>query len=91
MTASQCEMHFARNLLAWRPRRTSTWSPRVFRTIFAQPDPTAVAPTWNEVRDQLAGRFPKIGTLMDEARPEVLALTAFPDRTGPRSGAPTPW
>jgi len=29
------------------------------------------------VRDQLAGRFPKIGTLMDTARVEVLAVTAF--------------
>ena len=50
----------------------------VFRTIFAQPDPDAVAATWDEVRDQLAARFPKIGPLMDEAKAEVLAFTAFP-------------
>jgi hypothetical protein len=30
----------------------------VFRTVFAQPDATTVAATWEEVRDQLAGRFP---------------------------------
>ena len=29
-------------------------------------------------RDQLAARFPKIGPLMDEAKTEVLAFTAFP-------------
>jgi transposase-like protein len=40
----------------------------VFRTIFVQPDPAAVAATWDEVRDQLATRFPKIGTLMDAAQ-----------------------
>src|SRR5690606_17886205 len=34
--------------------------------------------TWDEVRDQLAGRFPKIGPLMDAAKAEVLAFTAFP-------------
>ena len=29
------------------------------------------------MRDQLAGRFRKIGTLMDAAKAEVLAFTAF--------------
>jgi putative transposase len=50
----------------------------VFRTIFAQPDPDTVAATWDQVRDQLAARFPKIGALMDAGRAEVLAFTAFP-------------
>jgi hypothetical protein len=45
----------------------------VFRTIFAQPNPTAVAASWDEVRDQLAARFPKIGPMMDDAKAEVLA------------------
>jgi hypothetical protein len=31
----------------------------VFRTIFAQPDAATVAATWDEVRDQVGGRFPK--------------------------------
>ena len=50
----------------------------VFRTIFAQPDATTVAATWDEVRDQLAKSFPKVGPLMDDAKAEVLAFTAFP-------------
>jgi transposase-like protein len=50
----------------------------VFRTIFAQPDPDTVTSTWNQVRDQLADRFPKIGPLMDDAKAEVLAFTVFP-------------
>jgi transposase-like protein len=50
----------------------------VFRTVFAQPDATTVAATWDQVRDQLAARFPKIGVLMDGAKTEVLAFTAFP-------------
>ena len=50
----------------------------VFRTIFAQPDPDTVASTWDQVRDQLADRFPKIAVLMDDARAEVLAFSAFP-------------
>jgi putative transposase len=50
----------------------------VFRTIFAQPDPAAVSRAWEQVRDQLAASFPKVGPLMDEAKAEVLAFTAFP-------------
>ncbi|EME65480.1 transposase [Rhodococcus ruber BKS 20-38] len=49
-----------------------------FRTIFAQPDSATDASTWDEVRDQLAGRFPKIGPLMDQAKAEVLAFSTFP-------------
>jgi putative transposase len=62
----------------------------VFRTIFAQPDPNAVAATWDEVRDQLAGRFPKIGTLMDTAKVEVLAFTAFPRAHWPKVWSTNP-
>jgi putative transposase len=50
----------------------------VFRTIFAQRHAEAVSDTWDEVRDQLTRAFPKIGPLMDEAKTEVLAFTAFP-------------
>jgi putative transposase len=50
----------------------------VFRTAFAQPDAAAVAQAWDAVRDQLASTFPKIGPLMDDAKPEVLAFAAFP-------------
>ena len=69
-----------------RPSRATSWhwsqeSHRHGRrggTIFAQPDATTVAATWDQVRDQLAKSFPKIGPLMDEAKSEVLAFTAFP-------------
>jgi putative transposase len=36
----------------------------VFRTIFAQPDREAMATTWEHVRDQLAGRFPKAQSMV---------------------------
>ena len=62
----------------------------VFRTIFAQPNPATVAATWDEVRDQLAGRFPKIGTLMDAAKPEVLAFTNFPRAHWPKIWSTNP-
>jgi putative transposase len=78
-TAHQrCRVHFARNLLALVPKSHTDMVAAVFRTIFAQPDAVTVGATWDEVRDQLAKSFPKIGPLMDEAKAEVLAFTAFP-------------
>jgi Transposase, Mutator family len=78
-TAHQCcWVHFARNLLALVPKTHTDMVAAGFRTIFAKPDAQTVAATWNEVRDQLAARFPRIGPLMDEAKAEVLAFTGCP-------------
>src|SRR5205823_8916689 len=77
--APRRQVHFARNLLAHVPKTHTDMVAAVFRTIFVQPDPATVAASWDEVRGQLAGRFPKIGALMDNAKTEVLAFTAFPD------------
>ncbi|MGI9028839.1 MAG: IS256 family transposase [Ilumatobacteraceae bacterium] len=74
----RCRVHFARNLLALVPKSHQDMVAAVLRTIFAQPDPGTVATTWDQVRDQLADRFPKIGLLMDEAKAEVLAFSGFP-------------
>jgi transposase-like protein len=74
----RCRVHFIRNLLAHVPKAQVDMVAAVFRTIFAQPDPDSMTTTWEQVRDQLAGRFPKIGPLMDDAKAEVLAFNAFP-------------
>ena len=66
-----------------------TWSPRCSAPSSPNPTPPPSRTTWDEVRDQLAESFPKIGPLMDDAKAEVLAFTAFPERTGTRSGRPT--
>jgi putative transposase len=72
------KVHFARNLLAHVAKDKADMVAAMFRTIFAQPDKAAVAAAWDEVRDRLANTFPKIGPLMDDAKTEVLAFTAFP-------------
>jgi putative transposase len=74
----RCRVHFVRNLLALVPKSHHSMAAAVFRTIFAQPDAATVTATWETVRDQLAAAFPRIGPLMDEAKAEVLAFTAFP-------------
>jgi transposase-like protein len=62
----------------------------VFGTIFAQPDAATVAATWDEMRDQLGGRFPKSATLMDAAKADVLAFTAFPRPHWPKIWSTNP-
>jgi putative transposase len=74
----RCRVHFARNLLALVPKSHQDMVAAVFRTIFAQPDPDTVAATWDQVRNQLGARFPKIAALMDAGKAEVLAFTSFP-------------
>jgi putative transposase len=74
----RCRVHFARNLLALVPKSHQDMVAAVFRTIFAQPDPDTVSSTWDQVRDQLGDRFPKIAGLMDDAKAEVLAFSTFP-------------
>jgi len=59
----------------------------LFRTIFAQPDRDAVSAAWEEVRDQPVKTFSKVGPLMDAAKVEVLAFTAFPKAVGARKSA----
>jgi len=86
----RCRVHFARNLLALVPKSHKDMVAAVFRTIFAQPDPATVANTWDTVRDQLARTFPKIGPLMDDAKAEVLAFTAFPRSHWPKVWSTNP-
>jgi putative transposase len=74
----RCRVHFARNLLALIPKSHKDMVAALFRTIFAQPDRDAVSAAWEEVRDQLVKTFSKVGPLMDAAKVEVLAFTAFP-------------
>lgn len=74
----RCRVHFARNLLAMVPKNQMDMVAALFRTIFAQPDAATVAACWEQVRDQLAARLPKIGPYMDDAKAEVLAFAGFP-------------
>jgi len=50
----------------------------MFRTVFAGIDAETVAAQWDHVRATLAERWPKAAALMDSAKAEVLAFSAFP-------------
>ncbi len=74
----RCRVHFARNLLAHVPKGQADYVAAAFRMIFAQPTAEDVVAAWDKTRDELAARFPKLGPLMDNAKAEVTAFTAFP-------------
>ncbi|WP_281965241.1 IS256 family transposase [Serinicoccus marinus] len=74
----RCRVHNIGNVLAHVPKAETEMVAAVFRTIFAQPDLASMARQWDKVRDDLAGRYPKTGPLMDHAKSEVLAFAAFP-------------
>jgi transposase-like protein len=71
-------VHFARNLLAHVPKGQGDYVAAAFRAIFAHANAEEVQAAWEKTRDEFAARFPKLGPLMDEAKAEVLAFTAFP-------------
>jgi putative transposase len=74
----RCRVHFAGNLLAHVPKAQADYVAAAFRAIFAHATPEEVDAAWEKTRDEFAARFPKLGPLMDQAKAEVLAFTAFP-------------
>ena len=90
-TARQrCRVHFIRNLLAVVPRSHQHMAAAVFRTIFAQPDATAVADAWDQVADQLAASSPRWARSWPAPRPRSSPSPPSPGRIGRRSGPLTP-
>lgn len=74
----RCRVHFVRNLLAPVPKAHTEMVAAAFRSIFTLTTPDDVAARWDEVATTLAERFPKAAALMDDAKTDVLAFTAFP-------------
>ncbi|MCL2736032.1 MAG: IS256 family transposase [Propionibacteriaceae bacterium] len=74
----RCRVHFARNLLALFPKTHKGMAAAALRTAFAQPKAPMIADAWDKVRDQLAAVNPKTRPMMDSAKTEVLAFSAFP-------------
>ena len=74
----RCRTHFMTNLLTRVPRRAQPWVATMVRTIYQQPSPDEVHAQLDRVTSQLHDRFPEVASLLDEARPDVLAFSSFP-------------
>jgi putative transposase len=74
----RCRTHFMRNLLAKVPRHAQPLVATLVRSVFEQPDAEHVRAQHARVAGELLERFPDAAVLLDDAREEILAFTAFP-------------
>jgi transposase-like protein len=74
----RCRVHFMRNLHGAVSAKHAPAVTAAVKTVFAHTDPDEVAAQWDTVADSLAGSFPKVAAMMNEAKADVLAFTAFP-------------
>ncbi len=66
------------NLLTRVPKRAQSAVATVVRTIYQQPSPAQTRSQHQRVAAQLAGPFPEVAQLLEEAKEDILAFTAFP-------------
>lgn len=74
----RCRVHFMRNIRAAVAAKHVPPVMAAVKTIFAHTDPVEVATQWDQVTDTFSGSFPKVAALMEAAKHDVLAFTAFP-------------
>jgi putative transposase len=77
-TWQRCRVHFMRNALAHASKGQRQMVAALIRTVFTQETDLDARRQWREVADQLRVKWPKLGTLMDEAQTDVLAFMSFP-------------
>jgi putative transposase len=74
----RCRTHFLRNLLTRVPKSAGPFVATLVRSIFAQPDAPTTHAQHARVIEQLAERFPAAAEMLEEAGPDILAFTGFP-------------
>ncbi len=77
-TWQRCRVHFLRNALAHAGKGQRQMVLALINTVFAQDSQETAITQWRTVADQVRTKFPKLGTLMDEAESDVLAFMSFP-------------
>ena len=86
----RCRTHFMTNLLTRVPRRAQPWLASMVRTILQQPYPEEGHTQLERMIAQQQESFPQTASLLDAARPDILAFSSFPAPTGRRSGPTIP-
>ena len=76
----RCRVHFMRNVLSAVPKGSQDMVASIIRTVFAQPDAEHVSTQFDEVTRMLQRSHPKVATMLDEARDDLLAFACFPQR-----------
>lgn len=89
-TWQRCRVHFQRNALAHAGKSNRHVVSAFLATAFAQPDHAAAKAQGRLVADQVRGKVPKLATLMDTAKEDVLAYMTFPQQHRARSHSMNP-
>ena len=89
-TLQRCRVHWMRNALAHVAAKQRPAVIAMIKTIFAQETAQDAHAQWKSVADALRERAPKLAELMDEAREDVLAYTAFPKEHWPQIASTNP-
>src|SRR5918996_3157154 len=86
----RCRLHWMRNALARVQPKQRPAVVALLKTIFAQETAENAHAQWAAVADALRERAPKLAELMDDAREDVLAYTAFPKEHWPQIASTNP-
>lgn len=89
-TLQRCRVHWMRSALAHVPAQQRPAVAAMLKTIFAQESAADAQAQWDSVAGALRERAPKLAALMDEAREDVLAYTAFPKEHWPQIASTNP-
>ncbi len=89
-TLQRCRVHWMRNALSHVQAKQRPAVAAMLKTIFAQDTAKDAHAQWKSVADTLRDRAPKLAALMDEAREDVLAYTAFPKEHWPQIASTNP-
>jgi len=77
-TWQRCRVHWMRNAQAYVTKGQQNMVSAALRQAFIQADHQSASQTMRHVADQLRGKWPKLGTFIDESEADVLAYMNFP-------------
>ena len=74
----RCRTHYAANLMALTPKSSWGWVKALLHSVYDQPDAPAVHAQFDRIVDALSDKLPKVAEHLEQARPDILAFTAYP-------------
>jgi transposase-like protein len=89
-TVQRCPIHWMRNALAHVSTKQRPAVTAMIKTIFAQETSQDAHMQWRTIADALRDRAPRLAEMMDAAREDVLAYTAFPKDHWPQISSTNP-
>ena len=74
----RCRTHYAANLMSVTPKASWPWVKTLLHSVYDQPDAASVHAQFDRLVEAVADKLPKVADHLEQARPDLLAFTAFP-------------